>query len=161
VRDLKKNGEGEERDLRQLFQVMKALDQARTPDFGAMLRRARAREGTADPAPREAEGWAPGRGGWGRRWERAWGWRRTGWAGGLLAAAAVAGLLLVRSPGTSDAEFERVVRAFTTDPAGGAWRSPTDGLLELPGKKMLSTRPSVGTSGLPGDLAAFPRTIQP
>jgi hypothetical protein len=140
------------------------MDQARAPEFLAMVERAL--DGRAHPTGERAEAasgppdspkaWSIARGpeGWGR-------WRRGAAAGGLLAAAAMAGLFLVRSPGVSEAEFERVVRSFATDPAGGAWRSPTDGLLELPGQNMLSTRPSIGTAGWPGGLPASPKTIYP
>jgi hypothetical protein len=48
-----------------------------------------------------------------------------------------------RSPSPEDA-FERAVRAFENDPALGAWRSPTDGLLDVPGLQLMTTVPSVG-----------------
>lgn len=71
--------------------------------------------------------------------------RRLAWGGSLLAAAAAgAALFLLSHRGTSDAAFVMAVRAFSTNPAGGAWRSPTDGLLTLPGSEVLSTRPKLG-----------------
>jgi len=164
VRESHRNGELEEHDLRELFQDMKAMDQARAPEFRGMVERAlddrvhptgeRAAGASGRPSP--SEGW---RGAGGLSMSRRW--RRGTLAGGLLAAAALAGILLARSPGVSEAEFERVVRTFATDPAGGAWRSPTDGLLELPGQNLLSTRPSIGASGWPGGLPASPTTIHP
>lgn len=161
-----RDGELGEHDLRDLFQEMKARDRARTPEFRSMMERALG--GSRRPAE-EGGGTAAssGRPGPSKGWkvasspEGSWRWRRGTLAGGLLAAAAMAGLFLVRSPGVSEAEFERVVRSFATDPAGGGWRSPTDGLLELPGQSMLSIRPSIGTAGWPGGLPASPTTIYP
>lgn len=65
-----------------------------------------------------------------------------GWVS-LAAAAAVAGLLLV-DPGISDedAEFERLVAAYSTT-AATAFHSPTSGLLRTPGLDLGSV-PSIG-----------------
>jgi hypothetical protein len=53
-----------------------------------------------------------------------------GWV--TLAAAALAGLLLARPPAPdADAEFERLVASYAAD--AGSWRSPTAGLLDIPG----------------------------
>ena len=71
--------------------------------------------------------------------------RRFGWATGLAAAAAIAALIVVPRVRSADSEFERAVEAFHADPALGAWRSPTDGLLNLPGSQLISAVPSVGT----------------
>ena len=69
----------------------------------------------------------------------------------LAAAAAAAGLLLVEpSAATADAEFERLVLAFATDGAAGAWRSPTSSLLNTPGLDLGSV-PSVGEFMPTGD----------
>jgi hypothetical protein len=71
--------------------------------------------------------------------------RRLAWGGSLLAAACAATLLLIQIPDRGDAEFERVVQSFASDPATGAWRSPTDALLDLPGAEILSTVPNIGS----------------
>jgi predicted amidophosphoribosyltransferase len=71
--------------------------------------------------------------------------RRFGWATGLAAAAAIAALIVVPRVRSNDAQFEQAVEAFSTNPALGGWRSPTDGLLNLPGSQLISTVPSVGT----------------
>jgi hypothetical protein len=68
------------------------------------------------------------------------------WGGGLLAAAAAAVLLLVGLPDTSDSDFVRVVEGYSANPAAGAWKSPTDGLLRLPGDDVLTTIPGIRTS---------------
>lgn len=134
MRDQKKD-----QDLKGLFRHLRADDGRGIPGFEELMNRAReeaARTGqklnpqefrTGEGNPRRAI-------------------RRLAWGGSLLAAAAAAVILLVQMPGTSDSEFERVVRAFSSDPASGAWTSPTDGLLDLPGTDILSTIPSIGTS---------------
>ena len=148
--DAPQNGLPGESELRRLFQEMKALDQARAPDFAGMMERIEGQvaEGLASKpsGPPVASLW---RRGWSGARQRRY---RLGWAGGLLAAAAVSGILLIRAPAASDAEFERAVRAFSADPAGGAWRSPTDGLLSLPGQEMLTTLPSIGAPDWPGGM---------
>jgi len=70
------------------------------------------------------------------------------WAVPLLATAAALVLFLLPGSSASDADFQRVVRSYMADPAGGAWRSPTDGLLRVPGSQVLSTLPSLGESVL-------------
>jgi hypothetical protein len=69
---------------------------------------------------------------------------RLGWAGGLAAAAALVLLLANPRGRASEAAFERAVRAFQTDPALGAWRSPTDVLLDVPGSGLISSLPAIG-----------------
>lgn len=124
-----------DRDLKNLFQALREEDRRRTPEFDVVFGRA-------------------------RRVRRVWRPASLLWKGGLLAAAAAAVLLLVRSPGTSDEEFERVVQAFTSDPASGAWRSPTDDLLKLPGLEILSSVPSLGDERWPGTPGGSPRGNQ-
>ena len=76
----------------------------------------------------------------------------------MLAAAAAAVLIFVQASGTSDSEFVKIVEAYSADPASGAWTSPTEGLLALPGKDILSTVPSIGTSSwLSGTGSDSPR----
>jgi hypothetical protein len=126
-------------DLGKLFQELRAEDQAGTPSFANMM--ARAKEDAASLGVGRS---SPA--GHGRRSREL---RRLAWGGSLLAAAAAAVLLLLPDSGTTEAEFEMAVRAFSTHPAGGAWRSPTDGLLDLPGSNVLSTLPSVGSPPWP------------
>jgi hypothetical protein len=71
--------------------------------------------------------------------------RRVGWFTGLAAAAAIAALIVVPRVHSGEDEFEQAVRAFQANPALGAWRSPTDGLLNLPGSQLMSSIPRVGT----------------
>ena len=129
-------------ELRELFQQLKEEDRRMTPEFREIMagatRIGAARRRSTEPDAREH----------GTRLVVPWS-LRTLWKAGLLAAAAATAFLLIRSPGTSDAEFELVVRSFTANPALGAWRSPTDNLLNVPGMKMLSTVPSLGTRGWP------------
>ena len=133
-----------DRDLRELFQELRQEDRAQAPDFAEMLGRVRdeitgsrsssdvlklpsqtqpLRERVAEPRML----------------------RRLAWAGSVLVAACATALLLIQLPDNPDAEFERVVQSFSSDPATGAWRSPTDGLLDLPGGEILSTIPSIGS----------------
>lgn len=65
--------------------------------------------------------------------------------GALAAAAAIAALIVTPRMRSGDDAFEQAVRAFQSDPALGAWQSPTDGLLHLPGDGLLSAMPTVGT----------------
>jgi hypothetical protein len=67
------------------------------------------------------------------------------WASAALAAT-VAGLLLVDSGPNEEEEFARLVAAYSSDISGGAWRSPTSGLLEVPGIDMVRSVPSIETS---------------
>ena len=72
-------------------------------------------------------------------------WRRYGLTGALAAAAAIAALIVIPRANAGDDAFEQAVRSFQTDPALGAWRSPTDGLLQLPGNQLMTSIPRVGT----------------
>ncbi len=118
-------------DLRERFQALKRADDGRAPAFEAVIARARALP-IADAAAPVQPGSSPL-------------FKRFAWAGGLAAAAAVVALVVVPRARSSneDAAFEQAVRAFRDSPAMGAWRSPTDGLLDLPGSRLISTTPSV------------------
>lgn len=128
-------------DLRALFQELRAQDEGDLPDFQEIM------EGSEGESPREETSgeirtrWFPAR-------------RPLLWGGSLLAAATASFLLLVDpGGGTSEAEFEAAVLSFSADPAGGAWRSPTEGLLELPLPQLLKTRPRLdgrALSSIPG-----------
>ena len=116
-------------ELRARFQAQRRAESNNAPAFAPMLERARRiADGTAVPfRPRQVS------------------LRRLGYVGGLAAAAAIAALLVIpRGPSSEDA-FEQAVRRFQSDPALGAWQSPTDGLLDVPGSQLITTVPSVGT----------------
>jgi len=117
-------------ELRALFEALRHDDASHAPSFAEMMARAQAEAATAAlstaaPTPRT-------------RWRREW-------AGGLAAAAAIAALIVIPRVRSGDDAFEQAVRAFQSNPALGAWQSPTDGLLTLPGDRLLSTVPTMGT----------------
>jgi hypothetical protein len=143
----------EDHPLRERFLDARAETRASgVPDFGTMLERARAEApgapqlGVADGSV--VGGVAGGPGGGARR--RPASRRRLVLAGAWTSAAlaaTVAGLLLTgRATGGEDEDFERLVAAYTSDLAPGAWRSPTSGLLQVPGMELLRTVPSIGGS---------------
>ena len=125
-------------ELEAFFQALREEDARKVPSFEESMIRARRAAGRAAHG-RAADRWATPR-------------VRRGvlWGGSLLAAAALAALVLLPGPGASDAAFEHAVRSYMSSPAGGAWRSPTDALLDLPGSSVLSTLPRVGSSQWPG-----------
>lgn len=136
----------EDQDLKDLFGDLEATEGKRTPDFRVLMDnvKAEAAESGLDLYPAKMR----------TRFSRS----RLAWGGSMLAAAAAAVLIFVQTSGTSDSEFVRVVEAYTADPASGAWTSPTEGLLALPGQDILSTVPSIGTSGwLSGPRPESPR----
>ena len=136
----------EDQDLKGLFGDLRANDERRAPDFRVLMDQVK-----AEVAESGLELYPEGRR---ARFSR----RRIAWGGSMLAAAAAAVLIFVQTSGTSDSEFVRVVEAYSADPASGAWTSPTEGLLALPGQDILSTVPSIGTSGwLSGPRPDSPR----
>lgn len=112
-------------ELRARFQAQRAADAGRTPDFAHMLAHAQASAGVRGTLRRRRV-------------------RRVLYAGGLAAAAVIAALLVIPRGSTGDDAFERTVRAYQSGPAMGAWRSPTDVLLDVPGSALISTVPGVG-----------------
>ena len=114
-------------ELRAQFAELKRLDAGRAPSFAEVLARANEQAASAPPHPAVIT------------------LRRVRWASGLAAAAAIAALILLPRSRSNEAEFQQAVNAFATNPALGAWRSPTDGLLNVPGSQMMSTIPSLGT----------------
>ena len=146
--------------LRERFQELRgeAEQPARIPDFGAMLAQARA-DGAARPSFEVVDGGGAVR-------ARAAGTRRRfiragAWASAALAAT-VAGLLLTdRRP--SDDDFAQLVAAYTTDASGGAWRSPTSGLLAVPGMELTRSVPSIGAPvrGLDPSALPAPEAVAP
>ena len=69
--------------------------------------------------------------------------RMGAWASAAIAAA-VAGLILVERTPSEDEQFARLVAAYTSETAAGAWRSPTAGLLDVPGMDLVRSVPSIG-----------------
>lgn len=127
-------------DLRELFQELRKTDLRGAPPFREVMAKATTmgREGELpglSPTPffRAPAGFR----------------RRAAWAAPLVAAAAALVFLILPGNGTTDAEFELAVHSYMADPAGGAWRSPTDGLLRVPGSEVLSTLPKLDGSLLP------------
>ena len=118
-------------ELRARFAELRQMDASRAPSFADVMARAQA-EAT------HAAGSTP------RRETRVT-LRRFGWLGGLAAAATIAALIVIPRARSREDAFEQAVQAFHANPALGAWRSPTDGLLNLPGSQLISTIPSVGT----------------
>jgi len=140
--------DSDEKELRQLFRGLREEEEGRAPDFRAIMARAREEASSEgeEIGPWTGEAPQPGRRETPRRR------RRLAWGGGLLAAAAAAAILLLgRGPEVSDADFVRAVQALSDDPAMGAWTSPTDVLLRLPGDKILSTLPSIHPGRWPMD----------
>lgn len=118
--------EQQDTDLRARFDAQRRVHASDAPAFAGMLARARAEADAPAMLPRRFK------------------LRRLVYAGSLAAAAAIAALL-VMPRSTSKDEFERAVHAFQNDPALGGWKSPTAGLLDVPGSQLISTVPSVGT----------------
>ena len=132
----------EDRDLAERFERLRSETEhaGNVPDFEAMMARARA-EVDAAPSLSVVEGGADSSDAPRRR--------RVLWLGGAASAAlaaTVAGLLLTSGP-TADEEFDRLVASYASD-AASTWRSPTSGLLDVPGIELVRTVPSVGR-GLP------------
>jgi hypothetical protein len=73
-----------------------------------------------------------------RRWVLVGAW------GSAALAATVAGLLLVERGPSPDEEFARLVASYSTGAAAGLWRSPTSGLLAVPGMELTRSVPSIG-----------------
>jgi hypothetical protein len=122
-------------ELRARFEALKRVDAGRAPAFADVWTQAQDElAGGAREAPR-------------RDWA---GWRvsarRYGWAGGLAVAATIAALIVIPRFQSNEDAFVQAVRAFEANPALGGWRSPTDGLLDLPGSRLISTIPSMGTT---------------
>jgi hypothetical protein len=116
-------------ELRERFEEVKRIDASRAPTFADVVARAKAE------IARDADAVA-------RRPVRVR-LQRFGWAAGLAAAAAIASLIMIPRARAREAAFEQAVQAFHANPALGAWRSPTDRLLDLPGSRLMSTIPSV------------------
>jgi len=125
------NDDVRDSELRARFDVLKRIDAAHAPAFAEVMARARSELADATPAPTR------------REWRLVA--RRYGWIGGLAAAATIVALIALPRRESQEAAFERAVRSFHSDAALGAWRSPTDGLLDLPGSRLIATTPSIST----------------
>ena len=128
-----------DREFEALYEGLRAEEQKRAPDFARMM--VKAHEQASGTVATKQTGRAVPSGRFSVR-------PRLAWASGALAAAAAAVLMFV-VPDRTDAHFEQVVRAFSTDPAAGQWTSPTDGLLQVPGLELLSSVPRIGGFSLP------------
>ncbi|MEX2285280.1 MAG: hypothetical protein WEE89_22535 [Gemmatimonadota bacterium] len=117
-------------ELRGRFDELRRLDASRAPSFADVMERAQA------GATRDAGSTA--------RYASRVTLRRFGWTAGLAVAAAIAAVIVIPRASSNEDAFEQAVQSFQSDPALGAWRSPTDGLLNLPGSRLLSTVPSLG-----------------
>ena len=132
--------------LRERFQRLRAEETSSAPDFQEMLARAEAealadRPHSAADSPLATDGQASV----GARAVPISGARRGrlrfALTAGTLAAAALAGIMLLR-PDAGDQQFEALVTAYANET--GVWRSPTDNLLAVPGMELLNTVPTVG-----------------
>ena len=107
------------------------------PDFAEMISRARHASEPVEPVVRAIPS---------RRAVQIGGWMS------LAAAAAVVGLLLVGPRATdADAEFERLVSDYSELMAGGAWRSPTAPLLDVPGLDLGAVPSFAGYASTPSE----------
>lgn len=141
------NDRQQDPELRAHFEAQRRHDATDAPSFDRMMAHARAE--AADMVESAGAGKSAVAAGSGSvaestrlprlhtRWRREW--------AGLAAAAAIGALIVIPRMRSGDDAFEQAVRAFQSDPALGAWQSPTDGLLDLPGDGLLSTIPDVGT----------------
>jgi ferric-dicitrate binding protein FerR (iron transport regulator) len=117
----------EDPGLRALFEAQRREDAQHTPAFADIMARVRADEDARATTKQ------PIRVG-----------HRREWIGALVAAAAIAAVIVIPRVNDGGDAFEQAVRAFGSDPALGAWQSPTDGLLNLPGDRLLTTIPAIG-----------------
>ena len=126
------NDRQQDTDLRARFDAQRRADASDTPSFADMMARARELEITR---AREHESTSL---------TRRHNLRRLAYVGTLAAAAAIAALIVIPRSSSNEDEFEQAVRAYRSSPALGAWQSPTDGLLDVPGSQLISTVPRVG-----------------
>jgi hypothetical protein len=112
-------------ELRARFAELKRVDASRAPGFADVMAGARAEAETVPQKPAVIT------------------IRRVRWASVLAAAATIAALIVIPRTRSNEAAFEQAVQAFSSNPALGGWRSPTDGLLNVPGSQLMTTIPSV------------------
>ena len=117
-------------DLRARFAAQRLRDRDKAPAFAEMMASARAAAAHAPP----------------QRASRTITLRRLVYGSSLAAAAVIATLLVLPRVRSNENEFEQAVRAYESGPGLGAWQSPTDGLLNVPGSQLISTVPTVGVN---------------
>lgn len=127
------SGQRQDPDLRERYEAMRREDSGRAPRFASVLARARV-EAAREQSQEKSSVWR----------SHPLAWRRVGWASGLAAAAVIAALIVIPRIGSDEDAFEEAVHAFQTDPALGAWRSPTASLMDLPGSHLITSMPRVG-----------------
>ena len=143
----------EEDVLKERFEELRgeAAQPGRVPDFDAMLARARAEAASQPELTVVAGGATSGVAGRpSRRLARAGAWAT------VAVAATLAGLLLTDRRPTGDAEFERLVTAWSSGVTAGSWASPTSALLDVPGMDLTRSIPSIGAPVRGLDPATLP-----
>ena len=125
----------DDKDLKSAFRALREQERgaSRAPDFGVMLAEAK-RQADARPQLDVVVGG-------GHRRRLFW---LGGWASAAVAAGVAALVLLGRGPSGED-DFARLVATYTTETASGEWRSPTAGLLDVPGMDLMRSMPSIGS----------------
>ncbi|MGD2045928.1 MAG: hypothetical protein PVH96_06880 [Gemmatimonadota bacterium] len=140
--------------MREAFQDLRADTRASgsVPDFQSMMAEAKRR---ADETPALEVVVGAGSGARVRAHRR---FVRFGaWASAAVAAAVAALILVDRAPSGED-DFERLVAAYTSETAAGAWSSPTSSLLDVPGMDLMRSVPSIGEPLRGIDPSSFPST---
>ena len=142
--------------LREEFRRLRSETErsARVPDFRAMLEKTKA-DAVAPPELQVVQGGQSDSGAPRRRVVRIGGWASA------AVAAAIAGVLLLGGPSDADQEFDRLVAAYSADVSSGAWRSPTSGLLNVPGMNLIRSVPSLGTTIRGLDPGQLPNVADP
>jgi hypothetical protein len=129
--------------LRERFQELRgeAAAPERVPGFASVMAGARAQADARAGLGVVHGGAAPG----GRRAPSQGRLFRAGaWASAAVAATVAALLLTDRRP-NDDVAFEQLVAAYSADVSAAAWRSPTSGLLDVPGMDLTRSVPSIGS----------------
>ena len=133
--------ERDEERLREAFQEVRTdvRGSGSVPDFRSMWAEAKR---VADERP-ALEVVAGGAGAGSGRASRRRLFRAGAW-GTAAVAAAVSSLILVTRGPSGDDDFEQLVAAYSAQVGGDAWRSPTSGLLDVPGMDLTRSVPSIG-----------------
>ena len=130
----------EDERMREAFQNLRPETRGAgaVPDFRAMMAEARRRAEDAPTLEVVAGGVDASRARSRRRSVRI-----ATWASAAVAAAVAALILVDRGPSGED-DFERLVAAYSSETAQGAWSSPTSSLLDVPGMDLMRSVPSIG-----------------
>lgn len=142
--------ERDDERMKERFQALRAETRGSgaVPDFDTML--AEAKLAGQRPALEVVSGGESPERVRGRRWLRAGAWASAAVAAGLV------GLVLVDRGPSGEDEFERLVAAYTSQGGAESWRSPTSGLLEVPGMDLMRTVPSIGGAARGVDPSTLP-----